>query len=129
MKPGFTALGYRSFLRRMYEKVHEVSVVSPWKGRLLSLPMALMLLVTIPIEKTFSFLEAFFFTLANLFAPLYPKYCSYHDAWISLKRTGIYLIGVIFSPITALLAASAVLVSMINNPAGASKKFADSCKG
>jgi len=128
MKPGFTALGYRFCLRELYGNVHQVSKTSVWKGRALALPLALVLFITIPLSKLFSFLEAFCFTLANLFAPFFPKYCSFYDAWVSFKRTFTYFIGLIFSPFSALLAACAVLVSMMNNPAAASKKFYESCR-
>lgn len=128
MKPGFAALGYRFCLRELYGSVHRVSKASVWKGRALALPLALALFITIPLSKLFGFLEAFCFAAANLLAPVFPKYCSFYDAWVSLKRTCMYLIGLIFSPISALLAACAVLVSMMNDPIGASKKFYESCR-
>jgi len=128
MKPGFTALGYRFCLRQIYGKVHHIAKISPWKGRLLAFPLGVGLFVTIPFEKFISLLEAFSFTLANLLAPFFPKYCSFYDAWISLKRTFIYAIGLIFSPISALLAGCAVFVSVLNNPVAASEKFAESCR-
>lgn len=128
MKPGFSAIGYRFCLKELYARVHRTAQASPWKGRALALPLALLLLITIPLAKVAVFLEALTFTLANLFAPFFPKYCSFYDAWVSLKRSLVYFIGAIFSPISALFAACAVFVSVLNDPVAASKKFAESCK-
>lgn len=128
MRPGFIAKSYQLLLSSTYEKVYIVSTKAAWKGRVLSVFLGIALTCTIPIVKLLSFLEAFLFTIANLFAPVAPKYCSFYDAWLSFKYSGYFFIGFILSPITAIFVGSAVILSMMTNPIKASKKLAETSK-
>lgn len=127
MRPGFIVKGYRESLRQTHESVYEQTKKSALRGRLLAFPLGFVLLVTIPVVKLLSFLEALLFAAANLFTPIFPKYCSFYDGWISLKYAAFFFVGLIVSPLTALFACSALITSMLVDPLSASKKFAETC--
>ncbi|MEM1282440.1 MAG: hypothetical protein AAGG81_02685 [Chlamydiota bacterium] len=127
MRPGFTAKIYRESLQKIMVNANRLSKEAEWKGRCMALPIGFILLVSIPIEKFISFLEAMLFTFANIFTPLFPKYCSFPDMWISFKCAFFFFIGFLLSPLTAIFAATALITTMIIHPAKATEKFTEQC--
>lgn len=127
MRPGFTAKVYRESLHKMMGMAHQISKEAKWKGRCLAFPLGIVLLISIPIEKLFSFSESVIFTFANIFTPLFPKYCSFPDMWISLKRAFYFFVGFLLSPFTAIFASTALITTMLIHPKKATKKFAEQC--
>jgi hypothetical protein len=127
MRPGFTAKVYRESLHKMIYRAHILSKEAEWKGRCLAFPLGFVLFVSIPIEKFFSCIEASLFTIANIFTPIFPKYCSFPDMWISFKRAFFFFFGFLISPLTATFASAALITTMIIRPIAATKRFADQC--
>lgn len=128
MKPGFISKTYRRCLHQLVSCLHDTAKRSINKARWLSIPVGLLLLVSIPLEKLLSFLEALFISLANLFEPIAPKYLSFKDVPISLKYSGYFFLGLLASPFSAIFASSAFITTVIVNPIGATKRFSDTCR-
>lgn len=128
MLPDRCSKFFSSLLYVVYVKVRAISLWSVWAGRLLALPLALFILVAVPVQKFASFVEGIVSVFVNLFRLATKKKNAPLQTWISLKYTGFFLVGFLLSPFSAFFAATALFTTMVIDPVKTSSKFLESCR-
>jgi len=128
MKTGSSARVYCQFLAHIYERVHAVSSNQPWKGRLLAIPLGVLLLLTIPFVRFASTIEGLIAVFYNIPFYFFTGLSDPQDLVDSTKYFFTYLLGFLISPFTALFAGTAVASAMLADPIRSSLRFYETCK-
>ena len=102
----------------VYGSVYTLSKRAMWQGRLLALPVAVMMMVSLPLVKLLVFIEDILLLLFGI-----------KKAAPSVKEAALDLCGLIISPVVTLFVGIAVFLSLLNNHLKASGAFIQTCRG
>jgi len=128
MRSDYVVGRYRSALLCVVEKIEGISKENPMFGRLLSLPLGLMISLSLPLVRIGHFLEILGTSLFNLLGAGWLGDCSLRDGMRLLLKTPREALGVLISPFSALFVGIALIASMLVDPYRASSRFAITCK-
>ncbi len=127
MKSGYTVGYYGTFLYRLYSGAYKIAKGSAIKGRFLSIPLGISLMISIPGVKIISFVEDICFVVINIMGAAWNEGCSLKDAMRALSKAMQHSIGFLLSPLIGLFVGVSVISSVIVSPVKALKMFAETC--
>ena len=113
---------YNAVLRIVYGFVYVIAQKAQWKGRLLAMPVGVVMIVTLPLAKLGIFVEDIVLIINGIFFP------SQRKAAPSLKVAALDLCSLIISPVVAIFVGIAMMMTLLNNPLKASDTFLMTCQ-